>query len=65
MRFEYGGKEKGPSTNACIKDDHISLDVLPDLGIPKGAWTKNGWELTPLVQPPVVSIKLYSLMKAQ
>ena len=65
MRLEYGGKEKGPSTTACISDDHISLDVLPDLGIPEGSWTKNGWELTPLVQPPTVSFKFYALMKAQ
>ena len=55
MRCEYAGKEKGPAVTACISDDHISLDVLPDLGIPEGAWMKDGWELTPLVQPPTVS----------
>ena len=63
MRLEYGGQEKGPSTTACIKDDHISLDVLPDIGIPKGTWTKNGWELIPLVRPPTVSFKSYALRK--
>ena len=64
MKLEYGGKEKGPSTTAYISDNHISLDVLPDLGIPEGAWTNNGWELTPLVQPPIVNFKFYPLMKA-
>ena len=63
MRLEYGGREEGPSTTACIKDDHISLDVLPDIGIPKGSWTNNGWELIPLVRPPTVSFKFYICLK--
>ena len=60
MKKEYAGKEEGPSAIMCIEEDKISLNIQqPDVGIPDEAWETDGWELTPLLQPPTVRRNLF------
>ena len=48
--------EEGQSIVAKIKKNEISLHQTDVDIIPETPWIKNGWELSPLIKPPTVSI---------
>jgi hypothetical protein len=53
VKSKYEGEEEGQSTILLIKEREISLDIQPDVGIPKEDWEKDGWALSPLLSPTV------------
>ena len=48
--------EEGQSIVAKIKKNEISLYQTDVDIIPEAPWIKDGWELSPLIKPPTVSI---------
>ena len=48
--------EEGQSIVAKIKKNEISLHQTDVDIIPEAPWIKDGWELSPLIKPPTVSI---------
>ena len=45
----------GQTVAAKIEEDEISLH-RSDGGMPVSPWIKDGWELSPLILPPTVSV---------
>ena len=54
IKRDYAGKEKGQYMTTEITEDKISICTDSE-GIPDKNWTKDGWELSPLL-PTTVSV---------
>ena len=50
--------QKGLEIQACLKERTVSLHI-PDIGIPRSTWEKDGWNLTPLTSPSVNPLLFY------
>lgn len=48
------GMETGHDAIAQIEGNEVSLDILPDIGVPQTTWKNNGWELLSLKSPTVI-----------
>ena len=55
MRNEYKKWKKDQQICLQIRDTEVSYTV-PDIGVPEGTWSKDGWELDPVAVPPRVRI---------
>ena len=58
----YGGMETGHNAIAQIEGNEVSLDILPDIGVPQTTWKNNGWELLSLTSPTVILLLIRILL---